>query len=222
MREAGTSHHAAVVVVTCACCGAREDLPGEPGARVLALRRLGAERRWAEDAANGPALAYFRWCEAGATMLAPYLFGGLLVTATAVRGGPHAFVPVCAVVGAAAATWAALRIARVRLRATLAPLVWAAPGVPGRPQRCRRCGGELPAATGAFAECAYCGAANLESRAAWAAHASELRGEVRDAMAYAHATRDEVDRAGRFVARLVRTAFALGAVIGGGLGLALA
>jgi hypothetical protein len=50
MREVATSHLDAAVEMRCGFCAAVELLPRDAEARVLALRALLVERRWAEDA----------------------------------------------------------------------------------------------------------------------------------------------------------------------------
>jgi hypothetical protein len=223
MREHGASHLAAAVEVRCGCCGAAELLPADAQQRVLALRSLALQRRWAQDAASGPALTYLRLMESGAAFLLPYAFAALLVVGTLLgRSAITRFdaLPIGVVGGALAGTYVAFRIARRRLRATLGPLIRSFPGAPGRPQRCRRCGGELPAAASAFVECAYCGAANLSSHAAAVERAAALRGETADALLHAAETASVVAAAGRFVGRAFMAAFVVGAV--GGTALAVA
>jgi hypothetical protein len=43
------------VQLVCDWCGATDSLPADAARRVLALQVLAAERRWATDAATGPA-----------------------------------------------------------------------------------------------------------------------------------------------------------------------
>lgn len=216
MRETGTSHVAATVTMTCECCGASEHLPADARLRVLALRSLAMQRRWARDAVCGPALAYLKLMETSRTVMMPYAFAALLVIATVLRApaSRYTLLPVGVIGGAALATYVAYRISHKRLRATLGPLLRSFPGDPGRPQRCRRCGGELPAASAAFVECEYCGAPNLESHAVAVEHAAELRAGTDAARLYARETAVQVAAAGRFAARLLAAAFVAGAGLG--------
>ena len=217
MRERGTSHLAATVEMSCGFCGATESLPGDDQQKVLALRSLLVQRRWAEDAACGPALAYLKMLESGRMIMLPYAFGAFLVVATLLRDGrtsPYAALPIGVIGGASLATFLAYRIARTRLRRTLGPLIRSFPGSPGRPQRCRRCGAELPAAPGAFVECRYCKAANLASHEILAEHAAIAREQTADALLYARGTAAQVTAAGTFVGRAFKLAFITGAAVG--------
>jgi len=219
MRETGSASHLTVTVdMQCVHCGAREGLPADLRQRVLALRALRVQRRWAEDAAHGPAIAYLKLMENGSLFLAPYAFGIVMLAATLANArawNATSALPVGIIGGAGLATLVAWRYLRGYLRRVLGPLIGASPGVPGRPERCRRCGGELPAATGAFATCGYCDAPNLTSGAG-------LRGHVDATLLYAHQTAAHVTAAGQRVATWFRRAFFVGALGGGGLAYALA
>ena len=217
LREEGDSHLARAVTMRCAHCGETELLPRDTAERVLAVRALRAERRWAEDAARGPALAYLRIMERGGMFVAPYLFAAVIAAASVAtaRLTLYTLLPIGIIGGAACGTYVAFRLSRARLRATLTPLIRAFPGPPGRPARCRRCGGELPPGASAFVACAYCDAPNLTFIAA--SEHVVVRDEAR---LYAHETAAEVARAGRFVSRAFTLAFAIGAGGGGMLAIA--
>lgn len=222
MREHGTASHLSVVVeMRCVHCGAIERLPASDAAqRVLALRGLGAQRRWAEDAAHGPALAYLRLMENDSLVLAPYAFGFVLVIVSVARAGvlvPWTALPIGVVGGAGLATFVVWRALRGYLRRVLGPLIATRADVTGR-ERCRRCGGELPEAASAFVTCSYCEAPNLQSRAVAAA----WRRQIDDALVYARETAAHVTAAGERVGRSLRAAFFVGALGGGGLAYALA
>ena len=222
MREHGTASHLSVVVeMRCVHCGALERLPAADTAqRVLALRALGAQRRWADDAAHGPALAYLRLMENGSLFVAPYAFGLALVVVSGARAGmlvPWTAMPIGVVGGAGLATYVVWRALRGYMRRVLGPLIATRPDVTGR-ERCRRCGGELPEAASAFVTCSYCDAPNLASRAVAAA----WRRQIDDALIYARETATRVTAAGERVARSLRAAFFVGALGGGGLAYALA
>jgi DNA-directed RNA polymerase subunit RPC12/RpoP len=216
VNDGDTSHLAATVPMRCSYCGAVEQLPVDAQQRVLALRSLRIQRRWAEDAATGPALTYLKIVEGDTMFLAPYAMAAVMLVAMYVLTRPASLFPIGVIAGSAVATFLALRIARPRLRRTLGPLIRAFPGVPGRPQRCRRCGGELPATTHAFVECTYCNAPNLASRAVAAANAAALVDRRSEALAYARDTTDEVAAAGRFVSRALYVAAVVG-MVGGGM-----
>ena len=218
LREDGDSHLAASVTMRCAHCGETEPLPRDTAERVLAVRALRAERRWAEDAAQGPAIAYLRIMERGGMFVAPYLFAAVIavVSVATVPRTMYTLLPIGVIGGAACATYVAFRMSRARLRATLTPLIRAFPGPPGRPARCRRCGGELPQGASAFVACAYCDAPNLTFVAA--TEHIVVRDEAR---LYAHETAAEVARAGAFVSRAFTVAFVIGAASGGALAIAL-
>ncbi|MEZ4364303.1 MAG: hypothetical protein R3B48_29280 [Kofleriaceae bacterium] len=218
MRAQSDRHLDAAVAMVCEHCGAAEELPAEEARRVLALRALRMERQWAEDAASGPALTYLRTMERAGPLLLPYAFGVVLVAATALRGGLTSAIglPLGVVVGAGLASFLALRVSRRRLRAVLGPLLRAAPGLPGRAQRCRRCGGELPASAAALVECPFCQAPNLVSGAVAAQLASELEAQTRSARAHAAAAAPHLDAAARFVRRAFQLAFLAGAALGAG------
>jgi DNA-directed RNA polymerase subunit RPC12/RpoP len=216
MREDPGSHLAASVVMRCGYCGATELLPADAEQRVLALRSLEVERRWAEDAARGPAVTYLRLVESSGTFLVSYAFAGALLVAQIAWHGLSAWAafPIGVIGGAGLATYLAVVVARRRLRATLGPLIRAFPGPPGRPQRCRRCGAELPMSASAFVACRYCDAPNLTSYAIASAHGTALREQTADARLYAAETAGEVAAAGRFVARAITGAFVVGAAAG--------
>ena len=217
-RESSASHVAATVPMVCDFCGATEQLPADARQRVLALRVLATERRWASDAATGPALAYLKMMETSKTVMMPYAFGLLLAIATVLRAPPSPYtrIPIGVIGGAALATYLVYRVCRARLRSTVGPLIRAFPALagPGTQQRCRRCGGELPATVVAFVECAYCGAANLLSHAAAVEHADVLRARTADQRLYARETADRVAAEGRWVARLFTAGFFVGAGVG--------
>lgn len=216
MREPGTDHLAASVIVTCDCCGASERLPADASERVLAVCNLLVQRQWAQDAACGPALAYLKLMETSKTVMMPYAFGAMLVVATVLRApaSPYTMIPIGVIGGAAVATYLAYRVARRRLRATVGPLIRSFPGVAGQPQRCRRCGGELPAMVVAFVECEYCRAPNLASHAVASEHAAALRAQAGDARLYAGETAAQVASVGRFASRLFIAGFFAGAGLG--------
>jgi hypothetical protein len=218
MRASGSSHLDATVEMKCEHCGATEALPGDAERRVLALRALLVERRWAEDAASGPALGYLRMMERAGPVVTPYLFGAFLVVATVLHGAvmtPWTVVPLGVVGGAGVASYLALRVCRRRLRAVMAPLLRAAPGAPGRPQRCRRCGGELPAGDEAFRDCGFCSAPNLASNEGAVELAGRLRAGAAAGHAQAAAAAPHLEAAARFVVRTFRAAFLIGVVAGG-------
>lgn len=219
MREVTTSYLDAAVEMRCGHCGAVELLPRDAQARVLALRSLAMERRWAEDAARGPAIAYLKIMEDPGPFVLPYMFGAAIATATAIATPSQwSVIPIGAIGGAAISAVVALALSRRRLRATVAPLVRAFTGSAGQARRCRRCGAELPPHGGAFVTCAYCEAANLISRDAAVERAGELTVEARDARLYAVETAETVRQAGVYVARMFRLAFVIG--VGAGVGVA--
>lgn len=224
MHEDGTSHLAANVAMRCVYCGAVEMLPADAGHRVLAIRAMRMQRRWAEDAARGPALAYLKMMEGSWMFVAPYGLGALLVAASLLRSGVSSYtvVPIGIVVGIALASFAALRLGRRRLNTTLVPLIRALPAEPGRPQRCRRCGGALPASPSAFVSCRHCDAPNLASRTQIAANHAALAAQRDQGLAYAAETTASVAASGRFVARAMYVAFVVGAAGGGALGAVVA
>jgi len=222
MREHGAASHLSVVVeMRCVHCGTLERLPAADAAqRALALRALGVQRRWAEDAAHGPALAYLKLMENGSLFLAPYAFGLVLVIASVARAGalvPWTALPIGVVGGAGLATFVVWRALRGYLRRVLGPLIVTRADVTGR-ERCRRCGGELAKAASAFVTCSYCDAPNLQSRAVAAA----WRREIDDALLYARETAAHVTAAGERVGWALRAAFFVGALGGGGLAYTLA
>lgn len=216
MREAGSSHLDATVAMVCGNCGACEKLPADSQRRVLALRQLLVQRKWAEDAANGPAVAYLRIVESAGMFVGPYLYAAVMMIAVTVyAGGVYSWVPFGVIGGAAVASAVAFAMARKRLRATLSPLIRAWPGPAGFAHRCRRCGGELARLPGAFVTCAYCAAPNLVSQDSAARQASVLRDETADRRLYAAGTAEVVAAAGRFVQKAFTTAFFVGVGAGG-------
>lgn len=211
-----TDHLAGEVELACAFCGTVDRLSTDADRRVLALRVLRAERRWAEDAAVGPALAYLALVERDGLFVAPYAFGAIVVAATTVTGGANTWAaPLSgALAGAALASLAALRLARRRLRTTLTPLVRAAPGDPGQALRCRRCGAALPLAARGFLTCASCEAPNLVPPPIAAGLAAALRDHTHHALLDAAATAAHLRAEGAWVRRLLRGAVVAGAVVG--------
>ncbi|HEU0036291.1 MAG TPA: hypothetical protein VFQ53_37015 [Kofleriaceae bacterium] len=218
MHEDAGGHLAAAIEMRCVYCGAIDALPRDAEQRVLAMRALRQQRRWAEDAARGPILTYVRMFERPGWLFAPYLFGAFVLAVGAVQAGRLAAVPIGIVGGIAAASYGAVWRARRRLAATVVPLLRALPAEPGLPQRCRRCGGALPASASAFVTCRYCDAPNLASRAVLGAHHAVLAAQTSLGHAYATETATALAHEGRHVARLLRGAFFVGAAVGGGVG----
>jgi len=222
MREHGTQSHLSVVVeLRCVHCGTVERLPAADAAqRVLALRALGAQRRWADDAARGPALAYLKLMENASLFMAPWAFGALVLVATIANAGvwtAWTAFPIGVIAGAGLLTYLAFARSRRELRQVLGPLIVARSGA-SHSECCRRCGGELPVAGSAFVTCSYCSAPNLASRAV----AGGWRREIDAALLYARETATQITAAGQRVARRFQLAFFVGAAGGGGLAYALA
>jgi tetrahydromethanopterin S-methyltransferase subunit G/DNA-directed RNA polymerase subunit RPC12/RpoP len=188
MQELGPTSLVGPVQVRCPYCQAVETLPAEAAQRVVALRARLAGLRAAQEAEEGPAVAYAKMIEGLRSYLWMYaVFGFLIiggaiastieriqkvVTATkipenvrkellssAMQQSPLA---IGMIFGIAIGYILALRNYK---KAVVPTLRARAPMQPGMPARCRSCGASLPAdpTQGAFVQCAHCAAQNLIS-----------------------------------------------------------
>jgi hypothetical protein len=150
---------------------------------VLALQVLAAERRWATDAATGPAAGLLAFTE-GRYLSSLLVNGGFVVAMTfaiglASGGAAGAFGPMAGSVLPLASGLGGVALAfvfvRRRLRAVLGPILAAAPpATPGAPSRCRSCGGDIGYGSAGIVQCRYCGSSNLATAAIFAARAEAL------------------------------------------------
>jgi hypothetical protein len=229
------------VMLGCAFCGTRESLPNEPNQKLIALRTLNAQRRWAEDAIRGPALTLLRWRDGGTLMTYVGSYGFLLamVAATFASQG-QALLPILrlaledtptgnaareslamqmgsvgGVLGVSIATIAAVFWTAATVRREIGPYASARPpAYPGRPVRCRRCGAELVLGASGVVACGFCRADNFVHDASAHAHVAELANVVRQAQQLAVSSKVQMDRVNARVRARLMLAFFLGGPIG--------
>jgi hypothetical protein len=231
------------VLVRCPMCAQAEALPREEAARVQALRARLVELRAARSAAEAPALAV-----AGLTarlrsgqvlgiaglMLAFWAPQNVAAIGRAIegaRGRPFASVAMAVAPDVASALVVPAVVIGmacgyawmlVFFRAAVRPTLLArAPRSAGHPARCRGCGGELPASTGASVPCGFCGATNFLGPELAASREALLAAEAAEQRALAQGIAQTIGGQGR-ASRRFYTGFALGAAGTMAAGVALA
>jgi hypothetical protein len=234
MQESAPAALHGPVQLACPYCRAVETLPADPAQRVMALRTRLAQIRWAQEAADGPALAASRIMESRTwlpgLLIAVVVLGstaynavGSIQAAAASNAPPDVRAEVLGTVvlwpaislGVVAGALLGWFVALRRYRESVRPELMARPPAQaGQPARCRRCGGTLPAVSTAFVTCAYCAAQNLVT--------PEI---ARDRLALLEReARTYQERAAGVTARAVAASqnFQRFYYIGGGIGLAVA
>lgn len=242
MREQNAAQTTAMqVVLVCAFCGAYESVPAEHNQKMIALRTLNAQRRWAEDVIRGPALTLLRWREGGTmvTYLASYGFMLLMVLGTAASqwsilfelfrlateetpAGDVARQAIAlqvgmagGVLGVSVATIGSVFWISAMLKRELAPYASASPpSMPGRPMRCRRCGAELVVLSSGVVTCGFCRAENFVQKVDAHMQVAQMAQIVRAAQQMAIASKAHMDAINGRVRSRLMLAFFLGGPLG--------
>ncbi|MFO0684550.1 MAG: hypothetical protein U0234_21020 [Sandaracinus sp.] len=221
----------------CTFCGATEELPAEAAARVTRLRARLAQIRWAEQAEEGPALAYARlldtWKKSVLPMIGLMGLVGVLASLTSLAHALDLQGParIAALVSALAAPLHLIAIlggvtggflwAMGRFVREVQPTLEARPSfAEGGSLRCRSCGGDLPRdGRAGFIRCGYCAADNLVTEQVAHDRRARLDRELADRQARAAGTARRV-REG--MERYTRTLYvSMGAAVGISLALSL-
>ena len=187
MQEFGPTSLVGPVQVRCPYCHAVETLPAHEAQRVIALRARLAGLRAAQEAEEGPSVAYAKMVETLRSQIWIYAAIGIFslvslvgstinqirtaITATNISetvrkeilsSTATSSIGVGILFGVVIGYLLALR----NYKKAVVPTLRARPPVqPGMPARCRSCGASLPAdpTQGAFVQCAHCAAQNLIS-----------------------------------------------------------
>ena len=189
MKEDGPAALVGPVQVRCPYCNAVETLPHEQAQRVVAMRARLAALRAAQQAEEGPSLAYAKiiqtlrsqiWIYVGilALIIGQTIFGAIgdiqkAITSTNLPASVRAEIlssgttsPAIGI-GIFVGVMVGYVLALLKYKKAVEPTLRArAPMQPGWPARCRSCGGPLPVGpvTGAFVACPHCAAQNLMSK----------------------------------------------------------
>jgi hypothetical protein len=227
-----------VVLVGCDYCRNQEQLPAELGARVLVLRARLEHLAAARDALQGPAKFVAQLSDARTwlpTLLVPIAAILVQLPATFNRLRPalenQAVSPEtkAELLGAALNAPAyvsgmilgmllGLFATRWHYARALRPHYLArAPMQAGLPTRCRRCGGNLPPAAGAFTTCPHCRAQNLVTPEIASHRVELLQREAAEYTARAHSAQEAFQQAAASSKWIYWACWGAGA----GLGLAL-
>ena len=242
MREENAGAHVALqVALVCAQCGARDYVPGDWNQKLIALRMLGQQRRWADDAIRGPGLTLLRWAEGDTlnTYLVSYgfmifvvlggmvqAFGALMPSSVPGKPAPPMTSDVAktlalyvgmsgGVIGLSVATIATVFAIRTYLRRVLVPMTAAAPPeAQGRPARCRRCGADLTFGAHGVTKCVYCRAENFIAGADASAHVAAVAAATHQAQLHAAHSKRAMDRVNGHVQLAMMAAFLGGGPVG--------
>jgi hypothetical protein len=193
------SPHGALTGSTMQCpyCRAVEQLPTEVAARTNALRARIAQLRWAQAAIEGPERAFAGIVETyksrpmllmlgamGVVML--YSFANGAIAAVSTARSPMDVIPVFIMPAFVIGMVVSYQRLFARYRKLVRPKLYARPPLePGRPMRCRHCGGNLPPSAEPFVSCSYCGTQNLATHDVANERAALLDAEVREYQARA-------------------------------------